>query len=681
MIRSTPERNVWQELKDLVAGDPELRRPRPRYQRGQAIVLIALMLTLVVGVAALAIDGARAYSLRRDLQNAVDSAALAAADRLQQTRSYTQAEQAATAIFAINMRQYGVPSCAPGYGAPGVSPRSLTCTFTDGTVLTQVVSTLGAAGSQFALTASQRFQLLFANILTNGVTPVLSATATGGVDNNLYSPALAALSQSGCGGQPGSALSVSGSGTLVVHGDVVSNGAISVSTGTVQVAGDVYARCQANVGASVTSACYPSRASAPCTFPDVAGTTRSGYRFVDPNYPPPRVSGGSRGSPGIEVVLSPGSYATDPVFNNNVCWFLSGGVYQWARGLTNDGDFMSNELKPPDEPLDTNNTILARRQFWNSNGVRCAGSFNVTAVGGNAIPSGTWAIVVTSTRADTYAGVTYARESAPSLCRTVSVGAGQAIQVQISNVPGASGYDVYAAPPPTGCSGPFGYAASIAVTGPVQNSITLGCPSFAGGCTLGNESAVVDGTVLNLFWAPNPLVAPGVVGAHPPDGETAPLGFRQVNQNPDRALPPHGDRANENQCDTVGGALTTCPGAITPGAVSIYIPAGGCLTDTNNGDNFIFSGYQFNWIAIHEPGASNPPANTCANLLDAASNSAYVGLVYAPSAAINIPTRVGIRTEATGGFIADTISFSGPLPLIVFSRDYAPVPPAARLLS
>ncbi|OLC24685.1 MAG: hypothetical protein AUH40_08470 [Chloroflexi bacterium 13_1_40CM_65_17] len=67
-----------------------------RYQRGQAIVLIAIMLAVVVGMGALAIDGSRAYALRRDLQAAVDAAALAAGDNFQQTGSYTSAEQAAT---------------------------------------------------------------------------------------------------------------------------------------------------------------------------------------------------------------------------------------------------------------------------------------------------------------------------------------------------------------------------------------------------------------------------------------------------------------------------------------------------------------------------------------------------------------------------------------------------------
>src|ERR1700737_3446735 len=120
-------------------------------QRGQAIVLIAIMLAVVVGMAALAIDGSRAYALRRDLQAGVDAAALAAGDNLQQTGSYTSAEQAATASFGANLKLYSGPACAPSYRAPGAAPLTITCTYGDGNVLKQVVSALGAAGSLFTI--------------------------------------------------------------------------------------------------------------------------------------------------------------------------------------------------------------------------------------------------------------------------------------------------------------------------------------------------------------------------------------------------------------------------------------------------------------------------------------------------------------------------------------------------
>ena len=663
---------------------------RPRHQRGQAIVLIAIMLAVLVGMAALAIDGARAYGMRRDLQEAVDTAALAAADNLQQTGSYTLAEQAASTSFGKNLFLYAAPMCSP-WLTPGASTVTVTCTYSDLTQLKQVVSSLGPAGSQFTLSAVRNLQLQFARILTNGVTPTLTGAAAGGVNNLLYTPALAALNQAGCGGVPGSAISISGSGTVDVQGDVVSGGAISVASGSLSVGGDIYARCQVAVPGANTN-CYPSDTSAPCTFPNVAGLTKAGYHLADPNYPPPPVAGGSVSFPASNVELSPGIYTSDPMLGVSTpggqCWFLSGGVYKWLSGFTNDGDFVSNELKPPDEPRDTDNTRPARAQFWDTNGVNCAGSFQLSAVGGPVpLPlSGTWAIEVTTTRTDTYGGVTYSRESAPSYCRTVSVNPTQLIQVQISNVPGAKGYNVYAAKPANGCSGPFGYIGHISVPpGTIQNDNTGNCPDPAGSlsppCSLGAESAVYNGLILTLGWTPTGA-APGTPGAYPPDSETAPLGARQVNQNPDRAVPPLGDRANENQCATSAGFAAACPSQVTPGAVSFYIPAFGCLNLTNNGDNFIFGGYQYNWITVYENGPAYPPANTCpSNTLDAATNSAYVGLLYTPSAGISLPTRSSFRTEATGGIIADTISISGQLPLIVFSSAYAPVPPAAKLVS
>ena len=639
------------------------------------------MLTVLIGMAAIAIDGARAYGLRRDLQAAVDAAALAAGDKLQQSGSYSTGERAATNIFGTNLRLYASPTCSAAYGSPGSTPFTVTCTYPDGTALTQVASALGPQGSQFTISATRSLQLQFAGILVNGVQPTLGATASGGVSNLLYAPTIAALSQNGCGGLAGNAISTTSGGTLGVVGDVVSSGAIS-SSGSMNVTGDVYARCQPSV-ANVTTMCYPSGAATPCTYPDVAGATRSGFRFVDPNYPAPAVPAGSQGTPGFNVVLSPGSYAADPTFRTSACYFLAGGAYKWLGNYTNNGAFISNELKPLDEPLATNHTTLATKQFWNTNGVNCAGSFSITAIGGSAIPRGTWAVEITSARTDTYAGVSYKRESAPSMCKTVTVDLGQAIQLQISNVPGATSYGAYVSPPPNGCSGPFGLVGYIPVTGSVQNNTTVGtCPAFTGtSCSLGNQTLVVDATVLGLRFVPNPLAPPGTFQAYPPDGETPPLQLGLPNQNPNRAVPPAGDRANENHCQTVAAALTSCPAPITPGAVVFYLPSGSCLTAGNGGDNFVFSGYQYNWISLFEPGPGSPPINNCANTLGAAGNSAFIGLVYTPSASMAVSSPYAFEVVGTGGVIANSVAFSGTMPTITYSSSYAPVAPASRLIS
>jgi hypothetical protein len=657
--------------------------PTPRRQGGQAIVLIAIMLAVVVGMAALAIDGSRAYALRRDLQAAVDAAALAAGDNLQQTGNYISAESAATASFGANARLYNAPSCSPIYGSP---PRTITCNYADGTVLTQVVTALGPAGTQFTITASRSLVLQFARILTNGTTPRLSAVASGGVNNLLYTPTIAALSQAGCGGMPGSAITTTSGGTLNIVGDMVSSGAISIA-GAADVAGDVYARCQSSVP-GVVSECYPSGAATPCTSPDIAGQTKSGYNFVDPNYPQPVVTGGSMGTPGDTAVLSPGTYATDPAFNfsgsNGRCYFLAGGVYLWQRGYSNYGSFVSNELKPPDEPVWNNNTSAAPHQMWNTDGFSCAGAFTVNGIGGSPVITreGTWGVVLTSLRTDSYNGVSYTRESAPSYCHPVFVNDLQVMQIQVSNVPGATSYNVYASPPNNGCSGPFGLAGNISVVGtPQNNNTTSTCPAYSGSsCSLGHESAIFTATLLGLGFNPIFGAAPGVVGSYPPAGEDAPLRSNLPNENANRAAPPAGDRSNENACQTVARALATCPDSITPGAVAFVIPSGGCLNNTANGDNVIFSGYQYNWMALYEPGANNPPANTCPNVMGAATDSAFIGLVYAPMAGITVNKASSFRTDEGGGVIAYTLTFGGQLPTIIGDAvEYGPVPPGAKL--
>jgi hypothetical protein len=644
-------------------------------------VLIAIMLAVVVGMAALAIDGSRAYALRRDLQAAVDAAALAAGDKLQQTGSYFTAEQAATSIFGMNLRLYNAPACV-GYGNPGAAPRTVTCTYSDNTVLTQVVSDLGPQGSSFTMTATRTLQLQFARILTNGAPPRLSATATGGVNNLLFAPTIAALSNAGCGGVPGVAFSVTSGGTLGIVGDLVSNGAIS-SLGTVQVAGDVYARCQSPVPNVVTT-CYPSGNPTPCTYPDVAGQTRSGYNFADPSYPAPPVTGGPQANPGNNVVLSAGVYSVDPQFGSGRCYFLKAGVYKWLSGFTNNGSFVSNQLRPPDEPRYNDNTMTASHQLWDVDGAQCAGSARVTSIAGlRGIPNGTWSFVLTSTRTAFYNGLPYVRESAPSMCYTTVVnGAGRNVLIEVSNVPGATAYNVYASPSGS-CNGPFGLAATLPVAGTPQNDDTASCPIYSGpGCSLGNESIALDANDIGPPFAPNALAAPGVIGSYPPSGETAPLRSNLPNENANRAAPPGGDRANENQCDTIAGALTTCPGSVTPGAVAFYIPSGGCLNDTTGGDTIIFSGYQFNWIALYEPGDANPPANTCSNVLGAATDSAFIGLVYTPSADITVHKASAFRTNEIGGVIANTLTFGGQLPTIIGDTvEYGPVPQASRLTS
>ena len=634
------------------------------------------MLTVLIGMVALAIDGSRGYALRRDLQAGVDAAALAAGDKLQQGAGYSAAEQAATSVFGVNLRLYAAPSCS-GYGAPGAGTVVATCTYSDGTQLTQTVASLGAQGSTFTIAARRSLALQFARVLTNGTNLTLGAAATGSVGNLVYTPAIAALSTAGCGGSGGSALTVNGTGPLKVIGDVVADGLVSIANTTMIDAGDLYARCQSSVPGAV-NACYPSGGAAPCTYPDVAGATRSGFYLADPRYPAPTQLGSSQGTPANNVVVLPGIYSSIPPFNAHRCWFLAAGVYTWQAGFINVTDVVSNELKPPAEPDAADNTELAANQFWNADGVNCAGGVQVSSASGpRDIPFGKWSFVVTSTRTDSYNGVAFTRESSPSMCNQVVVNNhNQSVQLTVSNVPGATAYNIYAAPPGNGCAGPFGLAASLAVGGPVTNSNTNPCPLFTGnGCSLGHESITLD-TQLASPFAPNAAAAPGTSGAYPPDGEQPPLGAAQPNQNPARGSGASGDRANENRCATANGVGSACPASVTPGAVEFNAPAGGCIATLNAGDTYVFGGYQFDWIAAYEPSA-----NQCLNVLGAGTNSAYVGLFYAPGASITVTSAAAFEVAGTAGLMGSYVTFLGAMPAITYSASYAPAAPASRLSS
>src|SRR5205814_8508323 len=81
--------------------EPSTNRPR-RLQSGQAIVLIALMMIVLIGMLGLAIDGGRAYIDRRELQDAVDAAVLAAGDNYELQSDTAQATGQAAKLFALN---------------------------------------------------------------------------------------------------------------------------------------------------------------------------------------------------------------------------------------------------------------------------------------------------------------------------------------------------------------------------------------------------------------------------------------------------------------------------------------------------------------------------------------------------------------------------------------------------
>src|SRR5207302_906623 len=275
--------------------------------------------------------------------------------------------------------------------------------------------------------------------------------------------------------------------------------------------------------------------------------------------------------------------------------------------------------------------------------------------GGNPLASGTYSVVLTSVRTDVVNGTTYTRESAPSACKSVVVGGGQVVKLVVSNVPGAVSYNLYTTGLNGGCAGTFNLVSGTITAGAETNTNVSGCPNTTTfvNCSLGHATAVYDSTSTT-----NPAV-------HPPAAQSAPFAAGLPGQSPPRAtspaLPAAGDLANENHCATPAGASIDCPppgtkgattGYVTPGAVVMYVNSSTCL-NLGNGDAFLFSGYQHNWIVNYEP-----PSTTCSNNWNGVFNSAAIGMSYTPKADFNVSGDSGSNNNTwsldgpTGGIAA-----------------------------
>jgi len=145
-------------------------------QSGQAIVIVALILVVLLGFLGLAIDGGRGYLDRRGLLAAVDGGALAAAYNYMNTSDYSQAEHAATSIFGSDVHIYASPTCS-GYGST-----SVTCNFNDPSVATLTIGVVNRsiAGVSFTVAAGNSLPVTIMQVLGAGPTVPGSATAPAG---------------------------------------------------------------------------------------------------------------------------------------------------------------------------------------------------------------------------------------------------------------------------------------------------------------------------------------------------------------------------------------------------------------------------------------------------------------------------------------------------------------------
>jgi len=430
--------------------------------------------------------------------------------------------------------------------------------------------------------------------------------------------------------------------------------------------------------------------------------------------------------------MYPGQYGTFHLTGGSAsCAFLDAGVYTWLGGYQSDavGSLLSNELKAPDEGLQSapGTTSLANPQFWSQNNTtNCTGDFNLVVIpaplhGNKHGGSGSWGVELTSVRWDTFADPSFAcysspgckRESAPSACQQVTTvdTADPGIDVNITrNAPGAQYYNIYVNP--NGCDGNqanFSFVNRYLAPGwtdggaPPANPVG---PWPNGSLTtlvtgvLGWACPVVTVTICDVTYSslsPTYTCAPENRAARcqAPDKEAPPqcfsncspppAGLSQENAPTRLQYPPNtgGDVANENYCQTYpnpGLSSAPCAGAhVTPGAVQFYFPTPSCMTQNAQGATYVFSGLQYNWIVIYMPGPLQGGANSCANTLNGGSATQYIGTIYTPAASWNI--NGGNRAPLAGQVIAYSATVAGSASVgILFNPNYAPVPPAARLI-
>jgi hypothetical protein len=114
---------------------------------------------------------------------------------------------------------------------------------------------------------------------------------------------------------------------------------------------------------------------------------------------------------------------------------------------------------------------------------------------------------------------------------------------------------------------------------------------------------------------------------------------------------------------------------VTPGAVQFYFPSGSCFDQNSQGATYVYAGEQYNWIVIYAPAS-----NTCSNTLNGGASTQYIGTIYTPGADWTI--NGGDRSPLAGQVICYTASVSGAGSVgIDFNPNYAPAPPAARLIN
>jgi Flp pilus assembly protein TadG len=650
----------------------------------------------------------------------------------------------ATQVYMNNLHLYSAPSQTtthnPNYGLNNSLVKD---TWTDTWAASGYRLTITAIdtlfnGYQFQFDSTHAFPLAFMQIFGGPANVTIVATASSIVGNQRQTPALLTLSTDPC------ATNLGGNGSLTVLGDVYSNGTACVNS-SLHLAGNCYGAAGSTCSTALYYCYNSSPGfvpyPAPCAIGDIQGLpVVPAPSLPDPGYIAPSqpyyLAAGAFLDRGSYTEMTPGTYSSFALTGGDGCYFLDPGVYTWNGGYSSHGGLVSNELKAPNEELwgaGVATSAGAVAPFWDA--VGCSGSFNLTVVPapGNGMKhfagNGPWGIELTSVRWDRFIDPSLGvvqnpcynspgcrRESAPSSCvdgPTIDAN-NQGIDINITkNAPGAQYYNAYINP--NGCDGnPNEFSFVGRYLAPGFSDFAGNPPAFGVGPTwsgtlVNAASPYACGLYLtvsvcninyNTFNIQNPHLCFAQVraaGCETPDDETKPQCFQscppvastpQENAAMQLQYPPlytGGDVANENFCvvsPNPGDPNAPCSTSkVTPGGVQFYFPNGTCFDQNGGGYTHVFAGEQYNWIVIY-----SPPGATCSLSpppymhLDGNALTQYIGTIYTPSSSWNIQGTD--KAPLAGQVICYTATVIGNGAAgIDFNPNYAPAPPAARLIN
>ncbi len=301
----------------MVALESKPKRVRRRDESGQSLILFALGLAVLLGMAAMTIDVGLAYVARRDMQNAADAAALAGADAILEGQSSVLAANAARDLALQNGYDNAAADVTVTINVPPTSgPHSGDSDFIEVIIAHPIDTVLASAVGK--------------------TTPFdVSARAVAGIDRTPKPYSIITLSETACqsmqfNGQV--TLTIADAGTLTNAECTVdafsTNGTINVATAANHVVGGWNM-----TGQSGDVSLPPSRAG---HFDDPL----IGVPVPTPTSGPQRDCPTFQGQPG-EVTLEPGVYdcpTFDPSGNNWKLEFLEGD-YLITGGIDiNNGD-------------------------------------------------------------------------------------------------------------------------------------------------------------------------------------------------------------------------------------------------------------------------------------------------------------------------------------------------------